>query len=139
MCPISWSVVLFQANRHVGSTAVLSFLARRGARKWRAVAPFPVETVVRPRGTETWLRGEWPGGINPPGSRRTGHEPRSSPGSHCPAVGQHAQVPVSKQLRITSCDFHQPPSRPPVVAMQPLVFPPGPSNEILVDAPEKWT
>ena len=30
---------------------------------------------------------EWPGGIAPPGSLRTGREPLDSPGSHHPAAG----------------------------------------------------
>src|SRR5689334_24879135 len=81
--------------------------------------------------------GEWPGGISPPGSRRTGQELLSSPGSHCPAFGQHAQPPVRKEFRLASCDAHQPLFSPPPVAVQSFVLPLGPSHEILVDATEK--
>src|SRR6266851_7927888 len=82
--------------------------------------------------------GEWPRGVSPLGSRRTGREPLSSPGSHCPAVGPH-DPPVGKQLRLASGDAHQPPSCSPAVTAQPLVLPLGPANKVLVDAPEKRT
>src|SRR5262249_25517847 len=70
---------------------------------------------------------------------RTVREPLGSHGSHCPAVGAHAQTPVRKQPRLASSDARQPPSCPLAVAAQPVVLPFGPSNEILVDASEKWT
>jgi hypothetical protein len=47
--------------------------------------PWP-ETAAS-NSADTLLRGEWPGGIAPPGSLRTVHEPLDSHGSHHPPVG----------------------------------------------------
>ena len=51
--------------------------------------------------------GEWRGGIVPPRSRRTGHEPLSSYGSHCRAT-QRTQLPVSKEPWIALRDAPEP-------------------------------
>src|SRR6516162_8401397 len=49
-------------------------------------------------------RGESPGGISPPGARRTGREPRGSSGSHCPAVRPQTKPPVREEVGFTSSD-----------------------------------
>jgi hypothetical protein len=61
-------------------------------------------------------------GVSPLGSLRTVLELLDSHGSHCPAVGPHAQSPMGKQLRFASCDAHQPPLGPPGVAVHRLYF-----------------
>jgi hypothetical protein len=51
--------------------------------------------------------GEWRGGIVPPRSRRTGHEPLSSYGSDCRAT-LRTQLPVSKEPWIAVRDAPEP-------------------------------
>ena len=80
--------------------------------------------------------GESPGGVTPPGARRTGREPLDSSGSHRPAVGAHAEAPVREQPRLASEDSGQEPACLGGVAAQPLVLPAGPSNEVFVDPSE---
>ena len=80
--------------------------------------------------------GESPGGIAPPGARRTGHEPLSSSGSHRPAVGARAEPPVCEQAWLSSEDGGQGPACFGGVAAQPLVFPRRPSDEVFVDPSE---
>ena len=80
--------------------------------------------------------GESPGGIAPPGARRTGREPLSSSGSHRPTVGARAEPPVGEQARFPSKDGSQEPACLGGVAAQPLVLPSGPTNEVFVDPSE---
>src|SRR5215211_5537282 len=81
--------------------------------------------------------GESPGGVAPPGARRTRRERLRSPGSHRPAVGAHAEPPVGEQVRLASCDVSQEPARSGGAAAQPLELPHGPANEVFVDPSEK--
>ncbi len=77
--------------------------------------------------------GESPGGVSPPGARRTRREPLSSPGSHRPAIRAHTPAPVSEQARLAACDVSDEPARPGLVAAQAFVFPHGPPHEHLVE------
>src|SRR6185437_6286284 len=83
------------------------------------------------------LTGEWPGGVSPPGSLRTGREPLDSSGSHHPVLGPHTQPPVGEEGWVTSRDVLQPSHRPEQVAVQSLVLPCGPTLEVAVDAFEE--
>src|SRR6266566_1977101 len=82
------------------------------------------------------LQGESPGGISPPGARRTVREPLDSYGSHCPAVRPETEPPVDEEVRLASRDVRQHPPSPHLVASQPLVLPPSPTNQVFVERPE---
>src|SRR5205807_4982764 len=77
--------------------------------------------------------GESPGGISPPGARRTRREPLSSPGSHRPAIRAQPPAPVREQARLASGDVSDEPARPGAVAAQAFVFPHGPPHERVVE------
>src|SRR5215216_1886080 len=81
--------------------------------------------------------GESPGGISPPGARRTGRDSLPSSGSHRPAVGARADPPVGEQAGFASVDLGEQPACRGGAAAQPLVFPAGPTNEVSVDPSEK--
>ena len=55
---------------------------------------------------------ESPGGVSPPGARRSRREPLDSPGSCHPAVGRARQRPVGEQARLPFGDRRQEPSAP---------------------------
>src|ERR671924_198238 len=80
--------------------------------------------------------GEWPGGISPPGPRRTRRAPLGAPGSHCPAIGQQPHPPVGEEPRLTSGDVRQEPPCPRRMAPQPLELPLSPTDQTVVDRPE---
>ena len=63
-------------------------------------------------------RGESPGGVAPPGARRTRREPLSSPGSHRPAVRAHPEPPVGEQAGLASGDVSEEPACPGRAAAQ---------------------
>jgi hypothetical protein len=52
--------------------------------------------------------GEWPGGIAPPGSRRTRRKSLDLPGSHRPALGVRDKMPMSKECGLVLTDSLQP-------------------------------
>jgi serine/threonine protein kinase len=83
------------------SDASLVPIARRGLWPWVSVASVAIVAIAM-----AWFwpfhrrhsgSGEWRGGVTPPRSRRTVHEPLSSYGSHCRAT-LCTQLPVSKEL-----------------------------------------
>src|SRR6266536_4362992 len=79
---------------------------------------------------------EWPGGVAPPGSRRSRREPLGSPGSCHPAVGRAAcqWARSAGSRRCTLASIRPCPWR---VAAQPLVLLHGPPYEVVVDASEQ--
>ena len=93
--------------------------------------PLGVVTMLEPQHED-----ESPGGVSPPGARRTRREPLSSPGSHRPAVRAHAEAPVREQAGLASGDVSDEPARPVWSAAQPFVFPHGPPHERVVEVAE---
>ncbi len=79
--------------------------------------------------------GEWPGGVAPPGSRRTRREGLPSPGSHRPTWGARDQMPMGEELGLMLSDSIEPCPGPLGSATQSLEFLHGPSDQVLVDAP----
>ena len=63
------------------------------ARTWSAPARTTAASAAKASATSSSSRrpGESPGGVSPPGARRTRREPLGSPGSHRPAIGAHPQ------------------------------------------------
>src|SRR5260370_20633755 len=84
--------------------------------------------------TASTLPGEWPGGIAPPGSRRTRREGLPSPGSHRPTLGARDEVPVDEEPGLTLTDSVQPGPGLLGPAAQSLVLLHGPPHQVLVDA-----
>ena len=72
--------------------------------------------------------GEWRGGVAPPRSRRTVHEPLSSYGSYCRATPR-TQLPVSKELWTALSNTQQPLLGSAETVLQLLVFPRRPPGE----------
>jgi len=52
--------------------------------------------------------GEWPGGIAPPGSRRTRRKSLDLPGSHRPTLGARDEVPMSEEPGLVLTNSLQP-------------------------------
>ena len=52
--------------------------------------------------------GEWPGGIAPPGSRRTRRKSLNLPGSHRPTFSSRDKVPMSEELGLVLTNSLQP-------------------------------
>ena len=79
--------------------------------------------------------GEWPGGISPPGSRRTARDSLPSYGSHHPVSGS-SQPPVGKELRLTCEHVRQELPGPSTATSQSLVLLHRPAHQVPFDAPE---
>ncbi len=73
-----------------------------------------------------------PGGVSPPGARRTGRETLASSGSHCSAISLQ-QPPVSKQQWLASRDASHPVLCSPPVPSERLELPMRPSCQYAVD------
>src|SRR5260370_33505776 len=78
--------------------------------------------------------GEWPGGITPPGSRRTRREGLPSPGSHRPTLAARDEVPVDEEPGLALTDSVQPGPGLLGPAAQSFVLLHGPPDQVLVDA-----
>src|SRR6266542_1840432 len=77
------------------------------------------------------------GGILPPGPRRPRRAPLDSPRSHRPAIRPQPTPPMGEQVRVPSRDGGQPPPGPGGAAPQPLVLPLSPTNQVVVERPER--
>src|SRR6476620_6317882 len=79
--------------------------------------------------------GKEPGGIAPPGSRRTVRDRRPSYGSRRPASGGREKVPVGEEPGLVLSNRVQPGPSLGSFPAQSFEFLHGPSNEMLVDMP----
>src|SRR5271169_2233654 len=108
---------------------VTTMIAEPGRRGAAASCRGPPPKSLKPR-----TPGEWPGGIAPPGSRRTRREGLPSPGSHRPTLGARDEVPVDEEPGLTLTDSVQPGPGLLGPAAQSLVLLHGPPDQVLVDA-----